>query len=91
MYADESEDMIKSTRYGHKKHKVETGIELQTPRTGTVSSGTSTAVAHRPEDNCDIESGSANLKEEEAEQPQLGIWVTVGLLTVITVVSLLQF
>ena len=80
--------MIKSTRYGAKKHKIEKAIELQTPRTGTVSSATSTAVAHRPEDNCDLESGSADSKEEEAEQPQLSVWVTVGLLTVVTVVSL---
>ncbi|KAK0235856.1 Calcium/proton exchanger [Armillaria nabsnona] len=85
LYADEGEDMIKSTRYGAKKHKIEPAIELQTPRTGTVSSATSTAVAHRPEDNCDLESGSADSKEEEAEQPQLSVWVTVGLLTVVTV------
>ncbi|PBK75605.1 calcium/proton exchanger [Armillaria solidipes] len=82
LYADEGEDMIKSTHYGTKKRKIEQAIELQT---GTVSSATSTAVAHRQADNCDIESGSADLKEEEAEQPQLSVWVTVGLLTVVTV------
>ncbi|KAK0193737.1 calcium/proton exchanger [Armillaria mellea] len=80
LYADEGEDMVKSTRYPAKKEKAES----ETPKTGTVSSATSTAV-HRPTDNCDIESGSADLKEEEAEQPQLGIWMTVGLLTVVTV------
>ncbi|SJL09589.1 uncharacterized protein ARMOST_12969 [Armillaria ostoyae] len=85
LYADEGEDMIKSTHYGARKHKAEPPIELQTPKTGTVSSATSTAVTHRQADNSDIESGSADLKEEEAEQPQLGVWVTVGLLTVVTV------
>ncbi|KAK0223167.1 calcium/proton exchanger [Armillaria fumosa] len=81
LYADEGEDMVKSTHYPPKKPKAES----EKPNTGTVSSGTSTAVAHRPEDNSDIESGCANLKEEEAEQPQLGVWVTVGLLVVVTV------
>ncbi len=80
LYADEGEGMNKSTTYGHKD---ETGIEMQTRRTDTVSSGTSTAVVHQP----DIESGSANLKEP----PQLGVWVTVGLLIVVTAVGLLYF
>ncbi|PBL03717.1 calcium/proton exchanger [Armillaria gallica] len=76
---DGGEDMIKSTRYSAKKPKREPAVELQT---GTVSSATS---AHRlePGNNCDIESGSSYSKEE-VEQPQLDVWVTVGLLTVVT-------
>ncbi len=89
MYTDEGEDKIKSTRYGAKKHQDEPAIEPQ--NTGMASSSTSTAVAHRAEDDRDTESGSADPKEEEAKQPQMGVWVTVGLLTVVTVVSLLHF
>ncbi|KAK0204744.1 calcium/proton exchanger [Desarmillaria ectypa] len=86
LYADEGEDMIKSTRYGAKKHKTEPPIEMQTQKIGTVSSATSTTIAQRPEpeDNRDVEIGSTHSKEE-VEQPQLGIWVTVGLLVVATV------
>ncbi len=91
LYADEGEDMLEETRYAAKKHKVEQAIELQTPKTGTVSSATNTAVAHRPEDNCDVESGSADSKEGEIKQPQLSVWVTVGLLIVVTAVSMLYF
>ncbi len=79
--------MIKSTRYGAKKHKAEPSIGLQVPKTGTVSFATSTAVAHRPEDNFDVEGGSS----EEVEHPRLSIQVTIGLLIVVTVVSLLSF
>ncbi|KAK0235836.1 calcium proton exchanger [Armillaria nabsnona] len=85
LYADEDEGMSKSTRYGVKKHQVEPTIELQTPKRGTVSFATSTAVAHRPEDNCHIENGPADSQEKEIEQPQLSVRVTVGLLIVVTV------
>ncbi|PBK75582.1 calcium/proton exchanger [Armillaria solidipes] len=81
LYADENEDTSKSTRYGVKKHKAEPPIELQTPNISTVSSETSTAVAHRPEDNYDVKNSS----EEGKNQPRLSVRVTVGLLTVVTV------
>ncbi|KAK0450122.1 Sodium/calcium exchanger protein-domain-containing protein [Armillaria borealis] len=81
LYADENEDTSKSTRYGVKKHKAEPPIELQTSNIGTVSSATTTAVAHRPEDNY----GVKNSSEEGKNQPRLSVRVTVGLLTVVTV------
>ncbi|KAK0469840.1 calcium/proton exchanger [Desarmillaria tabescens] len=86
LYADEGEDSIKSTRYGAKKHKAEPPIEMQTQNIGTVSSATSATIAPRIElrDTHDVEKNSAHLKEE-AEQPQLGLWVTVGLLALVTV------
>ncbi|PBL03712.1 calcium/proton exchanger [Armillaria gallica] len=83
LYTDEGEDKIKSTRYGVKKHQDEPAMEPQ--NTGMASSATSTSVAHRAEDDRDTESGSADPKEEEAKQPQMGVWVTVGLLNVVTV------
>ncbi|KAG7451115.1 calcium/proton exchanger [Guyanagaster necrorhizus] len=87
LYTDEGEDIVKSTRYGaHKKLKAEPPIEMQTQRIGTVSSATSATIAPRlqPEDNRDIESGSDHSKEG-VEEPQLGLWVTVGLLATVTV------
>ncbi|KAK0485145.1 calcium proton exchanger [Armillaria novae-zelandiae] len=77
-YADEGEEQVKSTCYPKKK------AELETPETSAVSSPTSTVV-DPPMDNSDIECGSANSEEKETKQPQLGIWVTVGLLIVVTV------
>ncbi len=89
---DGGEDMIKSKPYASRKHKVEPSIGLQIPETLTVSSATSTTVGHRlePGNNSDVESGSSYSKEG-VEQPQLGVWVTVGLLTVVTVVNPLHF
>ncbi|PBL03704.1 hypothetical protein ARMGADRAFT_1070209 [Armillaria gallica] len=81
LYADEDEDMIKFTRYGAKKHKAEPSIGLQAPKTGAISFATPTALAHRPEDNFDVEGGSS----EEVEHPRLSIQVTVGLLIIVTV------
>ncbi|KAK0223148.1 calcium/proton exchanger [Armillaria fumosa] len=75
-----SEDMVNPTYYPPKKSRAES----ETPNTGTISSATGTAV-HRPADNCDIERGSADSKEEETEQPKLSVPVTVGLLIVVTV------
>ncbi|KAK0500546.1 Sodium/calcium exchanger protein-domain-containing protein [Armillaria luteobubalina] len=80
LYADYDEGRAKSTRYPAKKEKA--GSE--TPKTGTVSSATSTAI-YRSADNRDIECGTPDLKEEETEYPKLSVSVTVGLLIVVTV------
>ncbi|KAJ7637708.1 Sodium/calcium exchanger protein-domain-containing protein [Mycena polygramma] len=76
MYGDESGDIVPSTKYipREKKHKAgANGVN-----------GTSTDIATTSTAPTDVENGSP-VEEEEEEVPQLSVYMTIGLLAVVTV------
>ncbi|KAJ7687898.1 Sodium/calcium exchanger protein-domain-containing protein, partial [Mycena olivaceomarginata] len=72
LYGDTSDDVIKSTRYAPREKQNKDGKG----RTGTAlsSAGSPTDVETQHEE-----------EHEDTEEPQLGFWMTVGLLAVVTV------
>lgn len=74
LYEDSSSDVAKSTKYPSKK-----SLFTDAPTaTTSVNSDPEAAVTHEQEK-----------EEEEEEAPKLTVWMTVGLLVIVTVVSLL--
>ncbi|KAJ7626550.1 Calcium/proton exchanger [Mycena polygramma] len=72
LYANDSSDIIKSTKYAPRPKKEKNG-DASGPATNTDTSPT------------DAENGPP-VEEEEEETPQLSLWMTIGLLAVVTVV-----
>jgi len=79
LYGDESNDIIKSTKYAPREKKNKNGVS-GTGRTGTNITGTETSGA-------DPETATAKEEEEEEETdvPQLNLYMTIALLAVVTV------
>ncbi|KAJ7363973.1 Calcium/proton exchanger [Mycena albidolilacea] len=70
LYGDTSDDIIKSTKYAPREHKHKKGAAAGNEVTSPVD--TETAATHE--------------EEEEAEEPQLSLYMTLGLLAVVTVI-----
>ncbi|KAJ7931457.1 calcium/proton exchanger [Mycena leptocephala] len=77
LYGDESNDIIKSTKYAPREKKNKNDVS-GAGRTGTDITGTETSGA-------DPETATAKEEEEEADVPQLNLYMTIALLAVVTV------
>ncbi|KAJ6494772.1 Sodium/calcium exchanger protein-domain-containing protein [Mycena vitilis] len=78
MYGDDSGDIVPSTKYIPRAKKNKAGAN------GV--NGTSTDIATTSTAHTDVENGSpVEAEEEEEEVPQLSVYMTIGLLAVVTV------
>ncbi|KAJ7901427.1 Sodium/calcium exchanger protein-domain-containing protein [Mycena leptocephala] len=74
LYGDTSDDVIKSTKYAPREKKNRDGK-------GRTGAGTDLSSAGSP---TDVET-QHEAEEEDVEEPQLSLWMTLGLLAVVTV------
>ncbi|RDB26284.1 Ca(2+)/H(+) antiporter [Hypsizygus marmoreus] len=92
LYQDSGEHVIQSIKYAPKPQKAkaikdkDNAINSEKPRSGSPSQeGEDSSSAESVKR--DVEIGAPPKKEEEIEIPKLGLWVTIALLAVVTLVA----
>jgi len=90
LYEDKGAHVIKSTKYAPRPKKIKNKETEEIPspsRSNTTTSATMVTPGNAITWAPDLENGQApkEEEEEEAEEPMLSLWMTIGLLVVVTV------